>query len=553
MHNATSVPTKPTAASSADEVVALAKATQALDSAEGKLVEDIVHGDTKGAFDVDMNAVVHSAEVVEADEKEADIPSETEELVEAPVPSSLTSATKPELERAVTAAKTDLEQLASKAQNGDEEQQAEDAEKAKILVAKLAALGAKIEQKDKADVAAVESQADETAAVESDASADAEVGLENAQDALEVAQASGNAGEIKAAEQQVEAAEKRVAQTAAAAGKPAANATSHANSASGGNATISGCANECSGHGSCVDGACACDEGFHGTDCSATACSADCQHGTCKAGVCECDTDASTGWPLFFGDACDLRECPMAKINGSLASCSGHGACISTGDKPNDATCDCDDGYTGRACGTKSADVAAKITTCNGECMETCRASSQGDADLYLSCYNSCSRKCSGVDALVKKEEPKKSATPAEITSPEPEQATEEPTKTPPSPVQQVHAAVDEAEREVLGDVPPTSNSRNSFSSLRNAVGAHFDAQNAASAEMLSPSEKCTACTEEFSAALLEHSDDKASWVQQDCRSKGVGASACQQLASHQIHANGGEFVRQYCTLLKRC
>merc|ERR1719502_2494387 len=63
------------------------------------------------------------------------------------------------------------------------------------------------------------------------------------------------------------------------------------------------CADNCSGHGDCVDGTCLCSLGFFGESCDQKACPLNCNgHGTCQpSGSCEC----TAGWT---GEACDGGE-----------------------------------------------------------------------------------------------------------------------------------------------------------------------------------------------------------------------------------------------------
>jgi hypothetical protein len=108
---------------------------------------------------------------------------------------------------------------------------------------------------------------------------------------------------------------------------------------------------DCSDHGSCVDGACLCDTGYTGTDCSECdtgyqlgngqcvvlfdSCDGvDCPaHGSCVDGACLCDTgyELSDGQCVALTDSCDGLDC------------SDHGSC--TG-----GACSCDEGYTGDDC-----------------------------------------------------------------------------------------------------------------------------------------------------------------------------------------------------------
>jgi tenascin len=188
-----------------------------------------------------------------------------------------------------------------------------------------------------------------------------------------------------------------------------------------------------SGHGRCVQGACVCDVGFHGDDCSTArqpegnACPSACSgHGRCTVdGSCAC-------FAGFAGAACGIlvdddvapprqpsaaslallgptASAPPSVLSSSgssstLASCalgcSGHGSC-----DHSSGLCVCQPGYDGIACERVAftPSCAANCSghgTCTGSNGCTCRPSLhyswEGEACATLSQPQGCAHGCSG-------------------------------------------------------------------------------------------------------------------------------------------------------------
>ena len=181
--------------------------------------------------------------------------------------------------------------------------------------------------------------------------------------------------------------------------------------------------NDCSEHGICNNGTCACNAGWGGVDC-ATEVYPDCPLGCsgvgeCKKGKCFCP-------PGYYGDACQKTYNMCTPEN-----CNGHGTCNITvclcnpgwkGDScdveiktcpdgcSNQGTCDtvtgmcsCHEGFTGLGCGDKACLDGCGHGTCkNGTC--SCDPSWEGPKCSQRTCPDGCSGHGTCMPSL--KEEP---------------------------------------------------------------------------------------------------------------------------------------------------
>ena len=132
---------------------------------------------------------------------------------------------------------------------------------------------------------------------------------------------------------------------------------------------IQRCLPDCSGRGvfNIEKGVCQCEQGFSGKDCSQRVCKLDCNRGRCLDNHCVCPPD-------YHGERCELKKCDVrcasprgqcnngtclcvngfngkhCTLDGCPFKCSGHGQCRVSDDQWRLWKCECEDGWTGKAC-----------------------------------------------------------------------------------------------------------------------------------------------------------------------------------------------------------
>jgi len=81
---------------------------------------------------------------------------------------------------------------------------------------------------------------------------------------------------------------------------------------------------------------------------------------------------------------------------GEFKPCSGHGQCMSVGDKLAQAVCDCQDGWGREDCSLNTDKNSASILECNNKCVSKCQSVAKGNTATYLNCFAKCSTGCIG-------------------------------------------------------------------------------------------------------------------------------------------------------------
>eukprot|EP01133_Synstelium_polycarpum_P009825 gene9825-11475_t len=130
------------------------------------------------------------------------------------------------------------------------------------------------------------------------------------------------------------------------------------------NCSVKMCADPtCSGHGSCVQGACVCNDGWETpqSNCSVKMCAdPTCSgHGSCVNGACVCDQ----GWESPATN-CSVKMC-------ADPTCSGHGSCVQ-------GACQCDEGWETSATNCSVKMCADPTCSGHGSCVNGACVCDQG-------------------------------------------------------------------------------------------------------------------------------------------------------------------------------
>eukprot|EP00299_Pterocystis_sp_00344_P016449 c8259_g1_i1.p1 GENE.c8259_g1_i1~~c8259_g1_i1.p1 ORF type:complete len:583 (-),score=125.93 c8259_g1_i1:35-1783(-) len=115
--------------------------------------------------------------------------------------------------------------------------------------------------------------------------------------------------------------------------------------------------NFCHGHGTCVNGTCACSTGFQGSDCASVAPSG-CPKYCSGNGICNFTTNSCVCDATWTGADCATSLCPSK----NETVCSGHGACRIQ-ESTHEAACLCGTSFFGSAC---EHSVCVSNVTCHG-------------------------------------------------------------------------------------------------------------------------------------------------------------------------------------------